>query len=44
MSNQDFGRESPASNRERDGLGQRTTKAASDAACFAVAKRTPSAP
>jgi len=31
MSNQDFGRESPASNRDRDGLGQRTAQAASDA-------------
>jgi hypothetical protein len=31
MSNQDFGRDSPAGSRERDGLGQRTAKAASDA-------------
>jgi len=31
MSNQDFDRQSPASNRDRDGLGQRTAKAASDA-------------
>jgi outer membrane receptor protein involved in Fe transport len=31
MSNQDFGRDSPAGNRERDALGQRTAKAASDA-------------
>jgi ElaB/YqjD/DUF883 family membrane-anchored ribosome-binding protein len=37
MSNQDFGRESPASNRERDGLGQRTTKAAGDALSSASA-------
>lgn len=31
MSNQDFGRNLPAGNRERDGLGQRTAKAAGDA-------------
>jgi hypothetical protein len=31
MSNQDFGRESRTSDREREGLGQRTAKAASDA-------------
>jgi hypothetical protein len=37
MSNQDFGRESPATNRDRDGLGQRTTKAASDALSSASA-------
>jgi ElaB/YqjD/DUF883 family membrane-anchored ribosome-binding protein len=37
MSNQEFGRESPASNRERDGLGQRTAQAASDALSSASA-------
>jgi len=31
MSNQDFERQSAASHRDRDGLGQRTAKAASDA-------------
>ncbi len=31
MSNQDFGRDSPANNRDRDSLGQRTAKTASDA-------------
>lgn len=31
MSNQDFGRDSPAGHREGDGLGQRTAKAASEA-------------
>jgi ElaB/YqjD/DUF883 family membrane-anchored ribosome-binding protein len=30
MSNQDLGRNTPASNRDRDGLGQRTAKTASD--------------
>jgi hypothetical protein len=35
MSNQDFGRDPSTANRNSEGLGQRTTKAASDA--FSVA-------
>lgn len=37
MSNQDFDRQSSASQRDRDGLGQRTAKAASDALSTASA-------